>query len=247
MQRYFLELSYLGTKYHGWQKQPNATSVQETIESCLSTMFQKDVAIIGCGRTDTGVHARQYFAHFDLEVDADKDMVVYKMNRMLPDDIGIRNLIPVHPDAHARYDATSRKYHYYLKFSKAPLQKDTVYVFPFANRCNWETVNKVTQLLSTYHSFFPFCKSHSGVDQYEVKLHQIEWIVTHEGAVFCIQGNRFLRGMVRLIVGACLNVGIGQLDVQEVELSLKHQRSLDKSWSVPAQGLFLENVTYDFL
>jgi tRNA pseudouridine38-40 synthase len=246
MQRYFLELSYLGTKYHGWQKQPNAVSIQGTIEPCLSKIFQKDIPIVGCGRTDTGVHARQYFAHFDTDVEADKEMVVYKMNRMLPDDIGARNLIPVQPDAHARFDAISRKYHYYIKFSKAPLQKDTVYVFPLANRCDWEKVHRVTSLLSGYDAFFPFCKSQSGVDHYEVKLHLIEWKITSESAVFQIQGNRFLRGMVRLIVGACLNVGIGQLEIQEVVKALKHQRALMKSWSVPSQGLFLENVTYDF-
>lgn len=242
-----MELSYLGTKYHGWQKQPNAISVQHTLESCLSKIFQKDIPIVGCGRTDTGVHARQYFAHFDVEAEVNTQMIVYKMNRMLPDDIGIRNLIPVPSDAHARYDATSRKYHYYIKFFKTPLQKDTVYVFPFASRCDWEKVGQVSQLLLDYNAFFPFCKSHSGVDHYEVKLELNGWKISPEGAVFQIQGNRFLRGMVRLIVGACLNVGIGQLEIQEIEQALKHQRALKKSWSVPPQGLFLENVFYEFI
>lgn len=244
MQRYFLELSYKGTAYCGWQVQPNALSIQEVIETEISKALNEQTPVTGCGRTDAGVHASQFFAHFESAAAIDTSHLAHKLNRMLPADIAIHRCFPVDPKLHARFDAVSRSYRYDMHFKKDPFRHETSYLFPFAEKCNWNLVRDTAGLLLNYHEFFPFCKSRSDVGHYRVSLSDAKWEVRHDTASFHISGNRFLRGMVRLIVGACLNTGLGQLNFTTIKQALDEQELISRSWSVPAEGLFLVKIDY---
>ncbi len=244
MQRYFLELSYKGTNYHGWQIQPRSASIQGEIESELSKVLRNRTPVVGCGRTDTGVHASQYFAHFETEQAVDPGKLVHKLNRMLPADIAIKRCFPVPSDLHARFSAISRSYRYDLHFEKDPFKKETSWLFPFAEKCDWVKAEQAADLILKFDEFFPFCKSKSDTDHYKVDLTQAAWEIRSDSASFHITGNRFLRGMVRLIVGACLNAGLGKLSLDTLQDALDHQVLLPKSWSAPAEGLFLVKVAY---
>lgn len=246
--RYFAEIAYNGTHYCGWQKQPNAVSVQATIEAALSTILRKEVLIVGCGRTDAGVHSSQYFIHFDDEVPLPEGFM-NRLNKFLPKDIAFFNILPVHDAAHARYDAFYRKYGYYLSFQKNPFSSNTTYHFPFGHQLDFRRLQAAAELLLDYEDFFPFCKTNSDVKTMKCLLQQSEWqwLEQDRRLVYHIAANRFLRGMVRLIVGMCLNVGLGKVSIETVRQALDHQIRLEKSWSVPPQGLFLEEVHYEYI
>ena len=245
--RYFLTLAYHGARFNGWQIQPDAPSVQDTLEQACSTILRQPIAITGCGRTDTGVHARYYVAHFDAEGELPGRFVM-GVNSLLPDDIAVHSVRAMHPEAHARYDAYERSYVYYLSLRKDPFSTQTAWYYPQNRLLNLEKMQETADLLPQYDTFFPFCKTHSGVDSYTCELKIARWEHRPEEhlLLFHITANRFLRGMVRLIVGACIQTGIGQITVEEVQAALNEQKTLKKSLSVPPQGLFLTDVKYPY-
>jgi tRNA pseudouridine38-40 synthase len=245
--RYFLTLAYQGARFNGWQIQPDAPSVQETLEQACSTILRQPISITGCGRTDTGVHARYYVAHFDAEGELPGRFVM-GVNSLLPDDIAVYSVRTMHPEAHARYDAYERSYVYYLSLRKDPFSTQTAWYYPQNRLLDLEKMQETADLLPQYDTFFPFCKTHSGVDSYTCELKTARWEHRPEEhlLLFHITANRFLRGMVRLIVGACIQTGIGQITLEEVQAALNEQKTLKKSLSVPPQGLFLTDVKYPY-
>jgi tRNA pseudouridine38-40 synthase len=245
--RYFLTLSYRGTRYAGWQIQPNAPTVQATLESALSTILREKIGITGCGRTDTGVHASYYVAHFDFEGML-PPAFLNGLNSLLPNDIAVHEIRPVQPEAHARFDAYERSYQYVVSLRKDPFSVETAWHYPQYQLLDFEKMQLVAALLPRYSAFFPFCKSDSGLEHYACNLKSAFWEQRPDSHqwVFHITANRFLRGMVRLIVGACVQVGRGQLQMATVQAALEDQIALKKSLSVPPQGLFLTDVKYPF-
>lgn len=246
--RYFVELAYKGTRYFGWQRQPQQMSVQEALEKAFSTILNTPISITGCGRTDTGVHAKQYFAHFDY-AGAFPQAFDRRINKFIGPDIVLYQFWQVAGTAHARFDATHRAYEYHLNFVKNPFEQETSYFFPLAKQLEVKAMQEVAELLLDYSEFYPFCKSDTDVKTMICELRRAEW-EWDEGAqkwVFHIAANRFLRGMVRLIVGMCLNVGLGKLSQQEVKQAMDQQKRIPKSLSVPPQGLFLTDIRYPFL
>lgn len=245
--RYFITLAYLGTPFNGWQVQPDAPSVQETLEQACSTILRQPISITGCGRTDSGVHARYYVAHFDAEVGI-PDRFLTSLNSLLPIGIAVYTIQEMHPEAHARFDAYERSYMYHISLRKEPFGTETTWFYPQNRLLDIRKMQETADLLPQYTSFFPFCKTNSGVDSYVCQLKKAQWIHLPEQHMltFHITANRFLRGMVRLIVGACVQVGIGQIQIEEVQQALEQQKQLKKSLSVPPQGLFLTDVKYPF-
>lgn len=245
--RYFSELAYNGTNYFGWQRQPNQNSVQETIEHALTTILRTQIEIVGCGRTDTGVHASQYFIHFDFEGEFPKGFLS-RINKFLPKDISIKTIFKTHSDAHARYDAFHRSYEYHLDFHKNPFQINTSYYFPFSKQLDFTKMNEAAGILLSFSEFFPFCKTNSDVKTMKCEMKKAVWVLDEKNQkmVFYISANRFLRGMVRLIVGMCLNVGLGKISLKEVREALENQTRLKKNLSVPPQGLFLTEIKYPY-
>lgn len=244
-QRFFLTLSYRGTRYSGWQIQPNAPTVQETVEAAISTILRVKTAITGCGRTDAGVHARYYVAHFDAAADLPATFL-NSLNSILPEDIAVSAVQAVAKEAHARFDAFERSYTYHITFRKDPFLTETAWFYPQFRRLDLDIMDKTAQLLPQYQAFFPFCKTDSGLDAYHCTMKRATWerLPDTQGLVFQITANRFLRGMVRLIVGACVQTAVGQLKVADVQEALEKQQYLRKSLSAPPQGLFLTDVRY---
>jgi len=245
--RYFLTLSYRGTQYCGWQVQPNGMSVQAILEKNLGLILGMPTGITGCGRTDAGVHARHYVAHFDAMGEMPPTLL-YRLNSLLPEDVAVHSVEPMHSNAHARFDAFERSYEYHLGLTKDPFTTETAWYFFRHSLLDIEKMQHVAEIFTRYSSFFPFCKSHSGVDTYECDLRAADWSFQPDGQqlIFHITANRFLRGMVRLMVGACLQVGLGKLNVEDVVQSLETQQPLKKNLSVPPQGLFLVNIKYPY-
>ena len=241
-------MAYNGSNYFGWQRQPNQVSVQEVIENAVSTILNKPVSITGCGRTDTGVHASQYYLHFDWESEF-PDNFQFRLNRFLPADIAIRRIFAVAPEAHARFDAVRRSYCYYLTLHKDPFRIKTSYFFPAGKNLALETMQEAVKTLLDFEEFFPFCKTGHDSKTLKCQLYRAEWVFEPATGhlLFHITANRFLRGMVRLIVGMSLNVGLGKLTVDDVRRALQEQTFLKKSLSAPPQGLFLTEVQYPFL
>lgn len=246
--RYFLKLSYHGKNYCGWQVQPHAPSVQETLEQAIFTITREQIEITGCGRTDTGVHAMQYFAHTDLQNPL-PEQFLSRLNKILPSDIAVEQLIEMPQDAHARFDADYRAYAYQLEGKKNPFSCETAaFIYNFDD-LNFEKMQEAAALLMQYRFFFPFCKSNSDAKTMECQLYRSEWQwnLQEKTAVYHIAANRFLRGMVRLIVGMCLNVGTGKLSIETLARSLDEQQLLQPSTSAPPQGLALTEVRYPYL
>ncbi len=245
--RYFLTLAYRGTRYAGWQYQPNAPSVQEVLEKALSVLLRQPISVVGCGRTDAGVHARYYVAHFDAEGDL-PDTFLQNINGILPEDIAVYTARLMPDGAHARFDATERHYHYSIALRKDPFAQETTWFYPRASRADIDVLQEVADLLPQYESFLPFCKTDGGNEHYRcaVRLARWEYMPENGHLVFHIAANRFLRGMVRLIVGCCMAVGQGVLKLQEVRWALEHQKPLPKSLSAPAHGLALTGVHYPY-
>jgi tRNA pseudouridine38-40 synthase len=243
--RYFAELAYCGTSYAGWQKQPDQRTVQSVLEHWLSTLLRTHVEVTGCGRTDTGVHARYYVAHFDVP-ELLPENFLFRINQVLPSDIVVYRIWEVAPEAHARFDARHRAYEYHLCGVKDPFRQHTSLYYPRASAVNWEQAQAAVKLLLDYQEFFPFCKSDHDAHTLRCDLRRSEWIWdadTQQG-VYHISADRFLRGMVRLIVGMSLQVGLGKLELEQVRHALDTQTLLPKSLSAPPEGLFLTEVVY---
>jgi tRNA pseudouridine38-40 synthase len=246
--RYFLELSYRGTHYYGWQRQAHHVSVQQRIEEVMATLLQQPVPLTGCGRTDTGVHARQYFAHFDWNGEFPANFP-NRLNRMLPHDIAVRRVLSVQVEAHARFDATLRSYEYHLSFRKIPFQTDMAYWFAYAKKPDFAKMQTAAALLLEFDDFQTFCKADHDAETTICQLSRSEWIVDEPGErlLYHISSNRFLRGMVRLIVGMCLNVGLDKLSLDQVRAAMQQRVILPRATSAPAEGLFLTSVKYPYL
>lgn len=243
--RYFIELAYNGTAYYGWQRQPNQVSVQATLEQTLGMMLRiPHLEITGCGRTDTGVHASSYYAHFDTDAPL-PDHLVSRINKVLPKDIAIRRVFPVAEELHARFDAHYRAYTYYVAAQKDPFRPNTVLHIPYLSRLDTDAVQATAQMLLQYDQFAPFCKTGSDAKTMHCQLHRSEWVFADAEWQYHIAANRFLRGMVRLIVGACLSVGEGKVALSAVRHALDTQTLLPKSLSIAPNGLFLTEVRYD--
>ncbi|MCO5231613.1 MAG: tRNA pseudouridine(38-40) synthase TruA [Chitinophagales bacterium] len=241
--RYFIHLSYRGTNLHGWQKQENALSVQEELESKLAILLKREVEVLGCGRTDTGVHAHSYYAHIDSEAVLDKNFV-YALNAILTEDIGVKAILPVVEDAHARFSATTRTYRYFLHYHKDPFLGDRSYFFRQQTKPNIELMNNFCQQLLLIEDFSSFEKKGSDNNNSRCKLFHAEWIATNDGCYLEICSNRFLRNMVRAIVGTSLMIGCGKRESEEIMNEVRNQQMIHLSMTAPAHGLHLWAIEY---
>ncbi len=241
--RYFLELSYNGTPYHGWQVQPNAISVQEVIEKALSTLLRIRVQIVGAGRTDTGVHAKQIMAHFDVEKELETYHLKYKLNSILPPQIAIHDVYKVDNDAHARFDATSRAYEYHITLHKDPFALKAAYYMKRSS-LNVDAMNEAAKLLLNYTNFKCFSKSKTDVKTYNCTITKAYWKQEGGRLVFTIEANRFLRNMVRAIVGTLIEIGEEKIPIDNIHDIIESQDRGKAGYSVPAHGLYLIKVGY---
>lgn len=242
--RYFIQLRYQGTHYHGWQIQPNAITVQEVLTKAFSTILREKIEITGAGRTDTGVHASYFMAHFNsilanLDVD---DQLVYKLNGILPKDIAVCKLFRVNAEAHARFDATSRTYHYFIHLQKDPFLLESSWYYPFS--VDLDLMNKAATLLLNYKDFTSFSKLHTDVKTNNCAISEAFWTQDDYKLKFTITADRFLRNMVRAIVGTLMDVGKGKITIKEFTQIIENKNRSGAGLSVPAQGLFLTNITY---
>lgn len=244
--RYFIELSYFGKPYHGWQKQPNAATVQQTIEEALSTILRQPLSIMGAGRTDTGVHANQMYAHVDIPetafAKADCPLLTQKLNSLLPPAISIQRIFEVTPEAHTRFDATQRSYTYRISNRKNPFTAD------FAFQCRYaldiDAMNKAAAILLTYTDFECFSKSNTAVNTYLCAISEARWVAFEDELHFIISADRFLRNMVRAIVGTLIEIGQGKHDPSWMHEVIKSKNRNIAGTSVPAHGLYLTKVSY---
>ena len=242
--RYFIDLSYKGTSYHGWQIQPNAISIQEVLTKAFSTILREEIDITGAGRTDTGVHALNYIAHFDsLNPDLNNnESFVYKINSFLPRDIVIHSIHKVDNNAHARFDATSRTYKYYIHQKKDPFLQDTSYYY--IHKLDVDLMNKAAKILFDYTDFTSFSKLHTDVKTNNCKILEAKWEKDDHKFVFNITADRFLRNMVRAIVGTLLDIGRKKIDLEEFKNIIQQKNRSNAGVSAPAHGLFLIDIKY---
>ena len=240
--RFFIEFSYNGKAYHGWQNQPNAISVQEVLEKALSTILKTEISVMGAGRTDAGVHASQMFAHFDFETEIDTKDFVYKLNSFLPKDIAVADVFGVNAEAHTRFDALSRTYHYKISTAKNVFDYDFAYEVRLP--LNVEAMNDACKILFEYRDFQCFSKSNTEVKTYYCDIREAFWTQSSNQLVFTIKADRFLRNMVRAIVGTMVNIGLGKLKPEDLhEIIVSKDRS-KAGFSVPAHGLYLVEIVY---
>ncbi len=244
MPRYLLEISYLGTKYVGWQIQPNGLSVQQVIQEALSKLLHEEVNVIGCGRTDAGVHASQYFLHFDTAEHIDEGRLT-KLRYMLPRDIAFISHQELDIEFSARFSATSRSYTYRIHTEKEPFLIGLSTLIHRAEKYDKEIMQACAKMLLEYDDFTSFCKSGSDAKGRACGLTRSEWVFEDQGWSFHITGRRFLRGMVRLVVGMCLQVGQGKMSIEEVRQAMEERTLLPRPLSAPAEGLYLSEVRYD--
>lgn len=245
MARYFITLQYDGTAYHGWQIQPNAITVEETVENALATLFRQPVDIVGAGRTDTGVHARQMVAHFDWlsDLPMQTGQLVYKLNKILPHSIAIMKIEQVADDMHARFSAKSRTYHYYIHSKKDAFLNQHSHFITY--NLDYEKMNQGADILKRYKDFESFCKSNSDVKTTLCEIYDAKWHLTSDStAYFSITANRFLRNMVRAIVGTLIDVGRGKIELDELRRIIENKNRSTAGDSMPAKALFLENIEY---
>ncbi|MEI6865656.1 tRNA pseudouridine(38-40) synthase TruA [Flavicella sp.] len=241
--RYFIELSYLGKNYHGWQIQPNATTVQEKINKAFSLILCSPVLVVGAGRTDTGVHAAQMFAHIDTNIRIDSPKYIYKFNSVLPNDIVIESIFPVNNEAHVRFSATSRSYEYKIYLGRNPFLLDTTWQF-FRNELNISQMNTAAELLKSYTNFKCFSKSKTEVKTYNCNITNAEWVQEGNILTFYITADRFLRNMVRAVVGTLVAIGQQKNTIEDLIEIIESQNRSMAGTSAPAQGLSLTAVNY---
>jgi len=243
--RYFIQFAYNGTHYHGWQIQPNASSVQETLNKAFSVLLNETISIMGAGRTDTGVHASEMYGHFDTEKTLDIPVLVYKLNSYLPKDIAIFDIIPVRDDAHCRFDATKRTYEYHINTIKNPfLQELSWYV---TQQLDVDLMNEAAQILLKHTDFQCFSKVNTDVNTFDCTIFEAYWKQENGKLIFTISANRFLRNMVRAIVGTLINIGLKKITLTDFENIIASKSREKAGFSVPAHGLYLTNIYYDYL
>jgi tRNA pseudouridine38-40 synthase len=251
--RFFIEFSYNGTAYYGWQVQPNAHTVQAELDKALSILFRQTINTLAAGRTDSGVHAKQMYAHFDLintteELDVSEGVIakiIHQLNSLLPLDIAVINLIRVKKDAHARFDATLRAYEYWINQHKSPFLTDSSYYFN--QPLDIDYMNKIATILFQYEDFSCFSKSKTQVFTNNCTITKAEWELKDDKMIFHISANRFLRNMVRAIVGTLLQVGQHKLDEVGFRAIIDGKQRSNAGVSVPAHGLYLTKVVYPYI
>ena len=244
MNRYFIFLSYNGTRYCGWQNQPNGISIQQCIEEVLSKVLRREMAIIGAGRTDAGVHARMMVAHFDAPEPVDnRTALTAKLNKMLPNDIAIHRIVPVTSDAHARFDALSRTYIYMLTDVKNPFRFEYVYRTSLRS-VSFEKMNEACAVLFEYTDFTSFSKLHTDVKTNLCRICEAGWSQSDDCWVFTIKADRFLRNMVRAIVGTLLDIGHGKLTISDFRHIIEAKNRCSAGMSVAPEGLALSGIEY---
>ena len=246
--RYFICLSYNGTHYHGWQAQENARTVQDMLNRALSVLLKEDIQTVGAGRTDSGVHARNYIAHFDSErlaLLSEQMNIVYKLNGILPDDICVHRIVTMHDTAHARFDAVLRTYKYYIHRTPNPFAHEFSVYIPY--NLDIEKMNEAAARLYEYEDFSAFARLHSNNKTNICKVIQAIWEETPDGLVFTIAADRFLRNMVRAVVGTLLEVGRGKISVADFVRIIERRERGAAGTSAPAKGLFLEEISYDYV
>jgi|SRR5574344_703199 tRNA pseudouridine38-40 synthase len=240
--RYFIQLAYNGSPFFGWQIQPNLTTVQGVIENALHLLLREEISVTGCGRTDTGVHAKQFFAHFETEQNIDSQNLTDKLNNFLPKEIAIEQIFSVANDMHARFSAISRTYKYYISTSKEPFNFH--FSFRVYQKLDIEKMNQAADLLLHTEDFTSFSKLHTQVNNNICHVSEARWQNENGQLVFTITADRFLRNMVRAIVGTLLEVGKGKLTLPEFQQIINQKDRGKAGTSVPAHALFLENVRY---
>lgn len=243
MQRYFITFAYDGTNYCGWQRQPNGLAVQQVIEEAFSKVMRREVSVVGAGRTDSGVHARNMVLHVDLEESvSDPLRWIEKLNRLLPQDIALSDIRAVVPDAHARFDALSRTYHYYVGMEKDPFNRD--FRLRVRKELDFKLMNDAAKLLLSITDFTSFSKLHTDVKTNNCDVRYAAWEPDEGGYRFVITADRFLRNMVRAIVGTLFNVGEGKIGLEDfLRIIDSKDRSL-AGMSVPGYALFLDHIVY---
>lgn len=241
--RYFITFSYDGTAYHGWQIQPHSVSVQEEIQKALSTLLRRPIEVVGAGRTDTGVHARKMFAHFDSEYELECPRLVYKLNKLLPRDIAVQQVERVADDMHARFSAKSRTYHYYVHLDKNPFLRS--YSWQVYGNPDFELMNRAAAVLMEYTDFTSFSKVNTDTKTNDCTITEAHWDRVADGQWrFTITANRFLRNMVRAIVGTLMDVGRGRMTIEQLRKVVDAKDRCRAGDSVPGNALFLVDVKY---
>ena len=237
-------MEYNGSNFFGWQIQPNHISVQESIETGLKLILKEEIEVVGCGRTDTGVHAKDYFAHFDYKELSDEEInqLKYRLNRYFSFDINIKSILRVRDNAHSRFDAIDRTYKYYIAKDKQPFNNDFSYYFP--RELDMEKMNLAASKLFNYEDFTSFSKLHTQVNNNNCKILYAKWEIENGLLVFTISANRFLRNMVRAITGTLLEVGLGKITVEDFERIIEAKDRNKAGISVLAKGLFLYSISY---
>jgi tRNA pseudouridine38-40 synthase len=243
--RYFIKFSYNGTLYHGWQSQPNANSVQETLTKAMRVLLSIPIALTGAGRTDTGVHAKEMFAHFDCETTFDANHLVYKLNAYLPKDIVVFDIIPVHEKAHARFDAVQRTYEYHIHtFKDAFLEGRSWY---YHHELDLDLMNEAAGSLLNYTDFQSFSKVNTDVNTFNCTITEAFWKQNGNNLVFTITADRFLRNMVRAIVGTLVYIGLKKINIDDLKKIIESRNRKNAGFSVPAHGLYLTKVVYNYI
>ncbi|WP_179474632.1 tRNA pseudouridine(38-40) synthase TruA [Chryseobacterium sp. H1D6B] len=244
MLRYFIEFSYNGKNYFGYQIQPNENSVQEEMEKALSTILREKIKTTGAGRTDTGVHAKKIFAHFDTE-QVVSGHLTHKLNSFLPPDIAVKRIFPVKDDFHARFHATYRTYEYYISLEKNPFTQDAAWQH-WRKPLDVDKMNEACKILFEYEDFTSFAKLHTDNKTNLCKIYKAAWEQKGSELIFTVSANRFLRNMVRAIVGTMVEVGTGKIQPEEVRNVIENKNRNSAGTSAPAQGLYLVDVGYEF-
>ncbi|WP_051203905.1 tRNA pseudouridine(38-40) synthase TruA [Hugenholtzia roseola] len=242
--RYFIELTYLGKNYAGWQSQPNAPSVQSTLETALSTLLRHQAFVVGSGRTDAGVHAKQQFAHFDTPTALDLETLHYRLNALLPADIAVRKIYPTTTQAHARYDAKWREYVYVIGLQKNSFLFENVALHHLRQNLDLEKLNAAAAIFLEYIDFESFSKVKTDVKHFDCTLTEAKWYQQRDFLFFHVKANRFLRGMVRTMVGTLLKAGAGKLSTDELRAILDAKDRKKAGVAAPPQGLYLYQVHY---
>ncbi len=241
--RYFIKFSYFGKNYHGWQIQPNARSVQQMLMQALKMLLREDIELTGAGRTDTGVHAKEMYAHFDTATLLDVALTRYRINAILPDDIAVSEIFEVHPRAHARFDAISRSYEYHIHTEKDVFLAD--YSYYLKRMPEITKMNIAAKILLQHTDFQCFSKTKTEVNNFNCSITKAVWKQDGSKLVFEITANRFLRNMVRAITGTLLEIGFGKINTEEFQQILDSKDRSKAGTSVPSHGLFLTNVLYN--
>jgi tRNA pseudouridine38-40 synthase len=245
MARYFIEVAYKGTNYAGFQVQQNANTIQAEVEKALAIYYRKTIELTGSSRTDAGVHAKQNYFHFDAELELIADKVLYHLNAILPKDIVVKNILPQQEDAHCRFDAISRSYIYSIYSNKNPFINETAFYYPYS--LNQQLLHQAAALLMEYNNFESFSKKNTQVNNFICSLSKSEWHFTNDLITYKVTGNRFLRGMVRGLVGTMLHVGKGKYTIAQFKEIIESQSALRTDFSTPAHGLILEAVKFPFI